>query len=167
MSNVPTWVYVLFLGVLYIGIKRCYTRVMSVNRLALLPLIFGYFSFRSVNTLFGMDILSITILLCGIIIGIILGYLQVKNRIIQADKVNQLIKIPGDYSMLILVLAIFFVEFFIHYAVDDHWMVSDSMFFKILAVVISGVVMGISTGRNTSYYYKYFKSDSLFSLTDN
>lgn len=160
MSNVPTWVYILFLVVLYIGIKRCYTRVMRVDRLVLLPLIFCFFSLKSVNDLFGIDVFSIFILLCGVMLGITLGYAQVKNWIIHADKNNRLIKIPGDYFMLFLVLTIFMIEFFIHYAVDAHWIMTGNMFFKILAITISGIVLGVSLGRNASYYYKYLMADS-------
>jgi hypothetical protein len=155
MFNVPFYVYILFCVILYIGIKRCRTSVMRVERLALLPVIFGIFTMKSVSTLFNMDMMGISYLFFGILVGIVLGYTQVKNRIIHADKNNGLIKIPGDFSMLVLLLSIFFIEFFIHYAVDAHLIMADSVFFKCVAIIVSGVVMGISLGRNITYYFKY------------
>ncbi len=160
MSHVPTWVYILFLALLYLGIKRCFTRTMPVDRLALAPLIFIFLSLRSNLSLFGVGLGIILSLILGALCGMLIGHLQVKNRTILADKTKKLIQIPGDISMLIMIMAIFFIEFFIHYAIDAHWQISANASVRILAIVLSGVVVGISVGRNLTYYWKFMHAHS-------
>jgi hypothetical protein len=155
MLNLPAWVYILFILVFYIGLKRCYDSVIRVDRLALLPVILLIFGLNTVNSLFGIDFNTVIMLFTSGISGILLGFYHVKDRLIQADKTNRLIKIPGDFSMLILVLTIFLIEFYIRYAFDAHWMIADTLTFKLLSIIMLGNIMGITMGRNICYFYKY------------
>lgn len=160
MSHVPTWVYVLFFVLLYLGIKRCFTRVMSVERIAIVPAIFIFLSLRSTISLFHFSLTGFLLLILGAVIGALIGHSHVRNRLIRADKNKYLIEIPGDISMLIMVMSIFLIEFFIHYAFDAHWAVAQIGLFKNLVVILSGIVVGISVGRNLTYFLKYQKAAS-------
>jgi hypothetical protein len=134
---------------------------MPVSRLAVLPAVFAYFSVNSAVSLFHINSTGVFLLVAGSVMGIVLGAYQVRNRNIQADKINKLIRVPGDFSMLLLILAIFFIEFYIHYAVDAHWAISESDIFRLGCVMLSGIILGISAGRNGLYYYKYVQSESV------
>jgi hypothetical protein len=161
MNNVPTWVYMLFFLLLYIGIKRCYTRVISVNRIIVVPIVFIFLSIRNTITLFDFSWIGFFLLVFGGCAGALLGCFQAKNRVIRSDKVKRLIEIPGDISMLLMVMLVFFIEFIIHYAVDAHWMIAQYGAFKNVAVILSGIVVGISAGRSATYFYKYKYSESV------
>lgn len=161
MSNVPTWVYVVFFVLLYLGIKRCYTRVITVERIAIVPAVFILLSLRSTASLFHFSLVGFLLLFLGGIIGGLLGHLHVRNRVIRADRQKHLIEIPGDISMLIMVMFIFVIEFFIHYAFDANWEIVKIDLFKNAAVILSGVVVGISVGRNITYFLKYQKAESV------
>jgi hypothetical protein len=161
MGHVPTSVYILFFVLLYLGIKRCVTRVISIERMAVFPVIFIFMSLRGTINLLDFTVLGFFLLAAGAIVGIILGHIHVRNRTVRADRKNHLIEIPGDISMLAMVLSIFFIEFFIHYAVDANWHIAQLNIFKISAVIVSGVVVGVSVGRNISYFNKYLKADSV------
>jgi hypothetical protein len=47
------------------------------------------------------------LLLAGGLIGYLIGYYLVKNSRVLADKEKRLIQVPGDISMLIMVMTIF------------------------------------------------------------
>lgn len=161
LSHVPTWVFILFFVLLYLGIKRCYTRILSLGRLAIIPAVFVVIGLRNTLQLFGLTSSGILAWAVGVAIGVLLGYLLVKNSLIKADKSKRLIQIPGDITMLIMVMLIFFVEFFVHYAVADHWALADQLLFKPLAVMLSGLVAGVSIGKNSGYFLKYRHAESV------
>ncbi len=100
-------------------------------------------------------------LFLAMVLGAVLGYLHVRKRNIRSDKNRRLIEIPGDASVLIILMLMFFIEFFIHYAFEAHLAITRLDFFKMLSVILSGTVSGISIGRNTTYFIKYRKSESI------
>lgn len=161
MSNVPIWVYVLFFILLYLGIKSCYTRTVSLKRLIILPVIFIYLSLQGTNKLFHFSPTVILLLLIGGCLGFFIGSYYVRSRNVRADKQEHLIEIPGDITMLILVLCIFFIEFFIHYAVESHQSIAGFVAFRFCAVTLSGLITGITIGRNTTYFLKYIRATSV------
>ena len=160
MDNVPTWVYMVFIAIVYLGIKRCYTRVFNIRRLLVVPVIFILIGLRGTFELFPCDHMAVFYMLFGWLIGLLIGYSQVRGRTIKSDKSKQLIQTPGDISMLIMLLVIFGLEFFIHYAVDAHLAIATSVNFRIFALVVSGTFIGISMGRNATYFYKYLHAES-------
>ena len=110
--NIPGYVYAIFIILLYMGITRCFPRIIKVQRLFITPIIFILLSIRGMASLFDLGIVKLFYWLAGCIFGIFLGNLHVSNRIVYADHDQQLIKVPGDWSMLVLILSIFFFEFF-------------------------------------------------------
>lgn len=56
MNHIPTWVIILFFVLLYLGIKRCYSRILSVKQLALIPVVFTVIGLRSAFQLFSFSI---------------------------------------------------------------------------------------------------------------
>ncbi len=155
MFGVPIWVIILFFVLLYMGIKRCQTRVVSVKRLLVVPIVFAYMSLHGASQLFHFSVLSIALLIFGAFIGFGIGHWQVRNAQVKADKDRYLIQIPGNISMLIMVMLIFLTEFFIHFSIDAHIGIAATTIFKWFTVVLSGIVVGISFGRNATYLFKY------------
>lgn len=158
--GIPNYVYVLFFILLYMGVNRCFPRVIKVQRLFIAPLFFILLSIRGMVNLFDIAPTDIFNWLAGCTLGAVLGYLHVSNRQVQADHDRQLIKLPGDWSMLILILSIFLFEFFIHYSIDANWPISANSYFKMSSILILGVIAGMSSGRAANYFYKYKASSS-------
>ena len=161
MSHVPVWVYVVFFVLLNLGIKRCYTRVSAIERIAIVPVIFILLSLHSTILYFDFSITVISLWFVAGITGSLLGYLHVNNRIIRADKNNKLIEIPGDISMLIMLMSIFSIEFFIHHAFDARLAITQVAIFKNTAIFLNGLVVGTSVGRNLNYFLKYNNAASV------
>lgn len=161
MFHIPVWVCFLFLFLPYIGIKRCYTRVISLDRLAIIPAVFICLGLYSILQMFGISISVFVLLILGMALSFLIAYRWVRKVVIVADKKNRLIQVPGDISLLVMLMMIFFIEFFIHYAVDAHWAIADSIWFQPWAVLVTGFVVGISAGKNVTYFLKYLKADSV------
>ncbi len=155
MFGVPSWVIILFFVLLYMGIKRCQTRVVSVKRLLIVPIVFTYMSLRGASQLFHFSVLSLVLLIAGALIGFGVGHWQVRNTEVKADKDRYLVQIPGSMSMLIMLMLVFLIEFFIHFSIDAHIGIAATAIFKWVAIVLSGIVVGISIGRNATYLFKY------------
>ena len=158
MFGIPTWVVGLFLVLVYIGIKRCSTRVMPLKKMAIAPIIFILFSLNSVSDLFTINVINSILLFSGFVAGNYFGYLQVKDKRILADKEKYLIQIPGDFSLLVSLMLVFLTVFSIHYIVDAHWAISDLVIFKVPAIIVSGVVIGLTLGRTLAYLHQFITS---------
>ena len=118
-------------------------------------------SLRSAFQLFGVSAIGFILLLAGGLIGFLIGHYLVKNSRILADKEKRLIQVPGDISMLIMVMTIFCIEFFIHYSIDAHWAIAHSSSFKAFAIILTGLVVGVSIGKNATYFLKYRQTESI------
>jgi len=160
MHQVPTWVFILFFVLVWLGYKRCFTRTIRLERLFLMPAIFVFMNLNGVISLFQFTAGVLILYLLGLAGGAVSGHFQVRNRIIRADRVKRLIEVPGDLAMLFLVIGIFIIEFFIHYAVEANWSISTNSAFPFIAIMASGLISGISVGRNSTYFYKFLNATS-------
>lgn len=156
--NIPIYVYILFVVLIYIGYKRCFYRVIKVQRLGLLPGIFIFLSMYTMYQLFYVNLLTLGFLGFGGVIGIALGFNYVEKVKVHADHLEKLIAIPGDWTNMLLILGIFAFEFFLHYAVEASLSISKTFLFEPIAVTILGLIAGMAVGRNVSYFLKYRKS---------
>jgi hypothetical protein len=110
---------------------------------------------HAIYALFDLTIFTLLILGFGTIVGIGLGFLHIKNRVIRADHDKKLISVPGDWTMLVLIFVIFVFEFFIHYSIEANLVISHKPFFEPMAIFILGIISGMTIARNFSYFLKY------------
>ncbi len=158
MQHLPTYVYLIFLILLYVGIKRCFTRTIRIERLLITPLIFLFLSIRGCIAMFALTPIVLACWITGGWVGIGLGYLQARHSIIKSDHSKKLITIPGDISIFLLMLGIFIIEFFVHYAIERHLSFVGSVAFEGISSFLLGAIAGSSIGRNGTYFYKYRSS---------
>lgn len=158
MASIPTWVYLLFIGLLYLGIKRGFASTVKVRRLLVIPILFLWLSLHSALKLFPINDLNVLSYIVGVIIGGGLGFLQLKSIQITADKQQGLLRIPGDWSFIILIMTIFIVEFSINYLAAIGSPVLHMPAFAITALLISGLIVGNTIGRNGCYLYKFINA---------
>jgi hypothetical protein len=161
MTDVPIWVYFLFFGLLYIGIKRCFTNTIKIKKFIILPLALLCLSlYDSYDQMLQMPV-SILVWMVSFLLTVCLGAYYVRNRKVQADRTNRLIKIPGDWSILILILIMFSVEFFVNYAKDTQAVYVNQSWFVLLMALLSGLMIGFTSGRNLMYFIKYYQVENI------
>jgi hypothetical protein len=157
MSHVPTWVWVLFAILVYIGIKRCFTSTVKVKQLLLLPIGLLYLSFNNLYAIVQQHPSLLLIWILGFVGMAVVGAYYVRNVKIKANKHTGMIEIPGDCSVLIIILLIFCVQFFFHYAIGAGFHYASDISFLALMVFFSGMSSGFVIGRNGMYVIKYMK----------
>ena len=137
------------------GVQRSYERVISIERLFLVPVVFILLSIKGVATSFELNITNILSWFLGITVGVSLGVIQVRKQNIKTTPREKQIIIPGDWSMLVLILCVFFIEFCIHYIIESGSTIATHSIFKILSVQILGCIAGTSFGRSICFFWKY------------
>lgn len=158
LSNTPTWVIILFFVMLYLGIKRCYTRTMNPARLILLPLIFLVLSLGHLFHLFRSVPMTLAYWLVGILAGVYLGRLHVGKKTVRVNKQKWLIEVPGDWTMLLLIMGIFVVEYMINYLQAVSSPIAQSALFPIVTIIITSLITGMTIGRNGTYFYLFLSA---------
>ena len=145
LSGAPWWVYVLFIILMRIGIQSTKSRTITLQRLVLFPLVFIIWSVYKLylNVSLGFPSLIFWWALC-LSVGIYLGVKEVRSWKIHSDKQKKTITIPGNYSTIVLILAIFILNFFWGYfyatlTTIPYWVVLGN---TITATIFSGFFVG-------------------------
>ncbi len=113
LNGIPWWVYLLFIILVRLGLRSIKPRTITLQRLSLLPLVFILWSLLKLyqNHGFAFPSLIVWWILC-LGMGAYLGVKEVSSWKLHVDKEKKTITIPGNYSTLVLILAIFILNFF-------------------------------------------------------
>lgn len=120
-----------------------------------MPIIFVWFSANNLYKASTVSTYQIIFFIIGGLIGIYLGYLHVRKTTLRADKKKNLVELPGDWTILILIMLIFAVQFAIHYILDSDPLLEQSHLTMGVIMIISGATTGLVVGRNLAYLHKY------------
>jgi len=154
----PLWVWALLIYLLYVGFKALKPRVMSLKKIGILPTVFLYFSIQRLAT--NINFFNSLVWICSTIIGVLLSLILFKNIKISADKKNNLLKLPGSYSTLILILVSFSIKFYFGFQIGkDPNVLKDADFFY-RYIMGSTISFGIFLGKTFLYLYKFKKAES-------
>ncbi|NGX40282.1 MAG: hypothetical protein KR126chlam4_00099 [Candidatus Anoxychlamydiales bacterium] len=154
----PLWVWFLLAYLIFIGIKAFKPSVISLKKIFILPVVFLFFSLQRLvgNINFFTSLVWITSTIIGVFLSVVIFS---KTQII-ADKKNNLLKLPGTYSTLFLILISFSIKFYFGFQIGkDPSVLKDSTFFYryIMAATLS---FGMFLGRTFLYFYKFKKAES-------
>lgn len=142
----PWWVYALLLYLITIGIKASKSHVVSLQQLFILPLIFSILSISSIMDL-SLSIVTLTSWGIAVLLGILLGWMFVKRLEVRVDKKQRLIEMPGTWSTLLIILAIFASKYYIGYRLDINPDLAGIGSFQMWIMSVSGACMGLLLGR--------------------
>ncbi|WP_206957725.1 DUF6622 family protein [Trinickia acidisoli] len=151
MHYIPTYVYVLFCVLVYLGVRRCFPRTVRPERALVFPLMFVALGASSLNRLFpDASVPAQAAALVAFILGAGLGWLQASRWRLQFHTTDTGFKVllPGDPSLLVTLLLSFFVDFAQHYALAVHTPWSATHAFEILSFVAWGALAGMPLGRS-------------------
>ena len=111
LEMTPWWIYILFIYFLMLGVRASNPTVVSLKKLAAIPIFFLgwaiYHLFTDLETRYFFLVPWIFALAAGSFIG----YLQVRNWAIRVDPERQTVSLPGSWSTLLLCLSIFSLKF--------------------------------------------------------
>lgn len=132
------------------------TRVFRVKKLLIMPAVFIYLNYDSIQRHFHIHASDYALLIVALIVGIAIGAYCRKNAKIRADQQKQLIEVAGSYFGLIMFIAIFAVHFVIGYmhSVNPGYLLQPSMYQEILMFLLTAT-SALSIGASSMLYYRY------------
>lgn len=152
--STPTWVYLLFFYLVWVGIKSSKTGVVSLKKLFIIPCIFLCMSLHYLVTVLDFSYLVVSSYVISLLLGIYFGHLLIIKKHIQVDKKKLLLNIPGSWSTLIIIMIIFFSKYYFHYKISVDNAIMQSILFKEIFIASSGILTGLLIGKAVGYWRK-------------
>ncbi|MBE8719098.1 DUF6622 family protein [Cellvibrio polysaccharolyticus] len=141
LFQTPGWVYFLFFALVLLGFYQRRSRIVSHTRLLILPLSMSGFSFYGLVASFGFNWLSVICWLSGFIVSIIFF------RQLSIEKVKKLpsgkFEVKGSWWSLVLIMAIFFIRYFIGYAQAINHVILQQSEFIVTVSFLLGLLSGV------------------------
>jgi hypothetical protein len=150
MHFIPAYVYVLFCVLVYLGVRRCFPRTMRPERLLVFPLVFLAFGAASLDRAFpGADLSMDALAVASLAAGAWLGWIHAARWRLQFNLTSQSMKVrvPGDPSLLAMLLLSFALKFVQHYALTTHAAWGATPTFETLSFAVCGALAGMPLGR--------------------
>jgi membrane protein CcdC involved in cytochrome C biogenesis len=151
LSGTPWWAWAILAYILYAGIKASKTKVISIKKLLLIPMVFSVMSIHSFVNVFNIHCLSVTTWATAILIGMCVGYYHTSRYKIEVNKKDLSLKIPGTWNTLIIVILIFCNKYYLHYSVAVNPSIVTQLWFTIFVLFVSGICSGFLNGRAIRY----------------
>ncbi len=137
-------------------------RTFPVKKLIILPLVFMYLLYNSIEKNFVLFHSSYAVIVAGVIAGVIIGHIVRRNATLTADKQNELISLPGSFVSLIMFVLIFSVHFAIGWmasATPGYFQHSGNV--QLLLLFLMTAFSSLTLGLNGTLYYKYHHAESV------
>lgn len=150
MHFIPTYVYVLFCALVYLGIRRCFARTTRPERLLVFPFIFFAFGTASLDRAFpGAGPSAYAVAFAMLAAGAGIGWFHASRWRLQfnTSDTRTKVRVPGDPSLLVTLLLSFAIKFVVQYAISVHAAWSRTTPFVILSFAAWGLLAGMPLGR--------------------
>ena len=149
LSNTPTWVWVVFFYLVFVGIKASKTRIVFIPTLFIAPVVFtgmNYKFFLSSFYILGGYLACLSL-------STFLSFHAMKKVKVKYAAQKLSIELPGTFTTMGILLAFFFLKYifgFMSYA--NPTLYSD---WKFLEVILTGTFTGYLLGKSLRYLYLY------------
>ncbi len=153
LIETPWWVYVLFIGLLAIGLRATKPRTISLYQLLLLPGIFTVWNVGWLAHRLQGHFSPFIFWVIGLGVGSFLGWLSVRSWKVSAHREQKTVSLPGTRSTLVLILLVFAIRYFFIYHYEVYPTSAPHLF--IADALISGTITGVFVGRAIELYNKW------------
>jgi hypothetical protein len=160
--HTPWWVFPLLGYLIVIGIQSRRTRIVSIYKLFVIPVIFLVISLIALVSAMP-DFIVLSCWLAAILAGSAIGFFQLAHMEIKVDVPGRLIQIPGSWSNLVVMLLIFASRYYFGYDMAVNPAHNDLLEYKIIRTVSSGLLTGYLQGKLLGYLY-HFKKEARSSI---
>ena len=159
LANTPWWVYLIFAYLIVKGIKASRPRLLPIKRLVILPIVLLGFSIYGLVEVVAFNPINGGIWFVCLLIGAVLGHVQIRQQKLVFDKKSHLVQTPGSWSMLILILVIFLSKYYFAYSLAIHPAEVQHLIFRVSLLGISGLCNGLLLGRLGCFFYKMWQAE--------
>ncbi|MDP1575108.1 MAG: hypothetical protein Q8L78_09300 [Coxiellaceae bacterium] len=161
LKETPWWIYLLSFCLLLIGLSALQPKVVSILKLAILPIFFTALSIHTLMISFTINTMTIATWAGSILFGILLGLVLASGHDYKVDRKNLLILLPGNWMPLILILIIFGSKYYFGYELSIDPSIAQNTNFQLIMLAISGSCTGVFIGVFISYLYYFFTAKSV------
>jgi hypothetical protein len=151
-------IFVILVATVWIALRRRREQMINVKHLLLMPVLFMCLSLYGIWQSFAAHSEAWVYWVVALLIGLYIGWKQVKNKQLSFDTAKKQILVSPDWSWLILILAVFGAEFYLIYEVVSSPLVSDIHWLS-RSLFISGLFTGVVIGRSATYYQRYQQAE--------
>ncbi len=152
LQHTPIWVFGLFIGLVFLGYSQTKTRLLSVKRLIIFPLVMLVLSALGIASSFGLHLLGFALWMLGI------GAAYALNLVIKSPKGatylsdEQLFRLPGSWLPMVLIMVIFFTKYLVGVLLALHPEIVHTPTFLISACLVFGLSSGFFLARALHVY---------------
>jgi len=158
IAHTPYYVWVMMVFLFWNGYQSCFARTRSLGRLTLIPALFIWLEYNSLEDLFGLTPVHALMSLLGLGLGFALGVAITQGKRVCADRAKGLIRLPGDRSNLALIVINFPFQYLLHVAFQLGVTLPHG--FWGAAIALMGFLTGVSLGRSATFICKYFRAEN-------
>ncbi len=150
LKHTPSWVFILFFGLLILGFWQSRDRVVSRSRLFLLPIAMTLFSAHSLQNEFGTVWSYIAVWLLGVAVSFCLGlFIGAPRRVAYSAEINSFF-VPGSWVPLILILGIFSIKYAVGIILGMNMPIGTTPVFINSVCLLFGLFSGVFLSRAIS-----------------
>ena len=152
MSNVPVWVWVLFVALVGLGLIQIRARQMTSARAFLLPLGLTVLSLSGVVSNFGAKLPPVSAWLVALVASALAAKALGVWRGASWSAASSRFQVPGSWLPLVLIVSIFVVKFYVGVNVAMHPELKTNTQFSLIVCLIYGVFSGVFFARGLNFW---------------
>ncbi|MGL5386272.1 MAG: hypothetical protein ACRDCA_10580 [Serratia sp. (in: enterobacteria)] len=156
VTKTPLWVYVLFIFLILRGLKARKPAIVSLEKLAIIPLIFLLWDIYDLVERHQITVIVLLMWCTGLAFGAFIGYGLVNSARIEASNEPRSISRPADYSVLPLMMIAFVTKYILGVIASISPDTLQQPNWLALAIVSGGLFAGIFVGKFIHYVRCYF-----------
>lgn len=152
LQHTPVWVFGLLIGLLFLGYSQTKTRLLSIKRLIILPVVMLVLSALGIASSFGLQIQSLATwgLGIGVALGLNMWISSPRGTTYLAD--DKQFRVPGSWLPMVMILVIFFTKYLVGVLLALHPQTVHTPFFAISACLLFGLSSGFFLARALKVY---------------
>jgi len=148
IKNTPIWVFILFIGLVFLGYSQSKDRVVTIKKVFILPFAMIILSIFGVISAFGITKISLILWFFGIITSVLLCLKLLSNKNIKYDNEIKSYFIPGSWMPMVLILFIFFTKYFVGVVIAKQLPIIDNILFIYTISLLYGFLSGVFLSRS-------------------
>ena len=156
----PVWVWVLLAFLIWRGLSATRATTGPLWRFAIVPVAIGLWGLSGLALRYPAGAASVGIWLAGLAIGGLLAWQSAAGVALQVDRARGRVTVPGTWSVLALVLAIFAVKYWFGYRLGTNPALALEPSFYFADIGFSGLATGGLAGRFARYAALYRSAPS-------
>ena len=147
LTHTPKWVFVLFVGLLWLGLKQMLPRSMGINRATIVPLAMTALSLYGVVSVFGETPQTLLTWVVGAAVAFAVYFQLSSTAKIQYDAASRRFNVPGSVVPLILFMGIFLTKYAVGVSITLQPALAHDSSFALSIGMLYGAFSGVFLAR--------------------